>query len=281
MSLKVSNDLAGGLVSRIDSARTIAGRGFYWTTAYRIGSLLVDSGCAHTARSLAASLRDESLTHLVNTHSHEDHIGANGLLQAQHPGLHIYAHPAALQVLADPRGRQPQQFYRRFFWGWPLPSRARGLRESEEIRVGEYCFQAIDTPGHSPDHICLFEPQRGWLFSGDLFAGGRDRAARMDNDIWGVIDSLKRIAALPIKILFPGCARVRIDPQPELLDKVAYLEEMGEKVLRMHQQGWSVNAIARSVFGKPMWIELLTHGHFTRRGLVVSYLRPKEMAHSL
>ena len=273
MALKISPDLAQGQATRIDSARSIAGRGYYWTTAYHVGGLLVDSGCAHTARELAGSLRGLPLTHLVNTHSHEDHIGANGVLQAQHPDLEIAAHPAALPVLSDPRRQQPLQAYRRVFWGWPAPSNGRPLADGEVIEVGDYRFQAIYTPGHSPDHICLYEPQREWLFSGDLFTGGRDRALRADNDIWGVVASLTRVAALPAKILFPGCARVRIDPQAELRNKVAYLEEMGERVLALHRQGMGVAAIARAVFGGPLWIEVLTHGHFTRRGLVESYLR--------
>jgi glyoxylase-like metal-dependent hydrolase (beta-lactamase superfamily II) len=128
--------------------------------------------------------------------------------------------------------------------------------------VGDYRFQVVYTPGHSQDHLCLYEPEQAWLFSGDLFAGGRDRALRIDNDIWGVIASLKRVAVLPIKILFPGCAQVRIDPQ-----------EMGDRVLGLHRQGMGVREIARTVFGRRMWIEVLTYGHFTRRGLVESYLR--------
>ena len=45
------------------------------------------------------------------------------------------------------------------------------------------CFQVIYTPGHSPDHICLFEHKHGWLFTGDLFVGGMDRALRVDYDV--------------------------------------------------------------------------------------------------
>lgn len=83
-------------VTRIDMARTLAGRGHYWTTAYLVDGVLVDTGCAHTARELAGALVGESLALIVNTHSHEDHIGANGTLQQQREGLGILAHPLAL-----------------------------------------------------------------------------------------------------------------------------------------------------------------------------------------
>jgi len=94
-------------VTRFDLARTIAGRGRYWTTAYLVDGLLIDTGCAFSAPELAEALAETPLTGIVNTHTHEDHIGGNGLLQRQRDGLKIRAHPLALPVLADPRGQQP------------------------------------------------------------------------------------------------------------------------------------------------------------------------------
>ena len=140
------------------------------------------------------------------------------------------------------------------------------------IAAGKYRYQVICTPGHSPDHICLYEQERGWLFTGDLFVGGRDRALRAGYDIWQIIASLKRVAALPLARLFPGSARVRDNPHQALTEKIAYLEETGRRVLDLSQQGLDVGAIARQLFGGPMWIELITAGHFTRSWLVRSYL---------
>jgi glyoxylase-like metal-dependent hydrolase (beta-lactamase superfamily II) len=140
------------------------------------------------------------------------------------------------------------------------------------IETDRHRLQVVYTPGHSPDHICLYEPDQGWLFTGDLFVGGRDRAMRADYDVWGIIASLKRIAALPATILFPASARVRDNPAAELAAKIAYLEELGERVLSLHRQGRSVNQIVRALLGGPMLIEAITLGHFSRRRLVLSYL---------
>jgi glyoxylase-like metal-dependent hydrolase (beta-lactamase superfamily II) len=267
--LKTTHD---DVVIRIDAARTLAGKGYYWTTAYLVDGLLVDSGCAHTAGELIAWLWDERVTHLLNTHSHEDHIGANGPLQARRKELKIIAHPLTTSVLANPRKFQPLQFYRRMMWGWPEPSRGSAVQDGEWIETKSHRFQVIYTPGHSLDHICLYEPERGWLFSGDLFVGGRDRALRADYDIWGIIASLKRVAVLPLRKLFPGCARIRSDPGKALADKIAYLEETGGKVLELHRKGLTTGAIARTLFGGPMFIEYFTLGHFSRHGLVSAYL---------
>ena len=260
-------------ITRIDLARTLAGRGRYWTTAYLVDGLLVDSGCAHSAPELLAYLCDRPLTQLVNTHTHEDHIGANSPLQHMKAGLKILAHPLALPVLGEPRVRQPLHPYRRFMWGWPEPSQGEQVADGEVICMDNFHFQVIYTPGHSPDHICLYEPECGWLFSGDLFVGGHDRALSADADIWGVIESLKKIANLRLTTLFPGSARVRENPQGELLQKIAYLEAMGERVLALYRKGENVNTIASVLFGSPMFIEVITLGHFSRKNLVRSYLR--------
>lgn len=259
-------------VTRYDSARTIAGRGYCWTTAYLVDGLLVDTGCAFSAGEIARALSGKNLTCILNTHSHEDHIGANGILLAQHPGLQLFAHPLALPVLQDPRSAQPLQPYRRIFWGWPQPSSGQPLEDDQWIEISKYRFQVMYTPGHSPDHLCLYEPERGWLFSGDLFVGGRERALRADYNIWQIIASLKRVVTLPLTRLYPGSARVRENPVQEMAAKIEYLEETGQKVLALHKNGVSKALIAKTVFGGPMLIEYITLGHFTRLGLVRSYL---------
>jgi len=261
-----------GEVTRFDLARSISGRGRYWTTCYKVGDTLIDSGCAHTREELQHALGKTSLARIVNSHTHEDHIGANGLLQSHNDGLEILAHPLALPVLVNPRHAQPLHPYRQFFWGWPTSSNAQAVMDGELIETENYRFRVVYTPGHNEDHICLYEENRGWLFSGDLFNGGRDRAVVAGSDIWEIIASLKRVASLPIETLFPGSSRVRLKPKEELINKITYLEELGENVLRLHSRGYSVNEIRNALLGGRMWIEAVTIGHFTRRRLVLSYL---------
>jgi glyoxylase-like metal-dependent hydrolase (beta-lactamase superfamily II) len=260
-------------VTRFDLARTFAGRGRYWTSAYLVDGLLVDTGCAHTANEMLRALDGIPLTYVFNTHSHEDHIGANGPLQQERTNLDILAHPLALPIMARPRERQPLHPYRRLYWGWPEPSSGNPITHHESIDTEHHRFRVIYTPGHSPDHLCLYEPDRGWLFTGDLFVGGRERALRADYDIWEIIDSLKLVAGLSINWMFPGSARVRENPIEDLISKISYLEEFGEKVLELCDKGRGVNSIVRELCGKPLPVELITLGHFSRRNLVLSFIR--------
>lgn len=261
-----------GPVTRFDLGRTILGRGRYWTTAYQIADLMVDTGCAHSAQELMGALSGTNIDLILNTHSHEDHIGANAHLQQQNDGIRTLIHPAGIPVLADPRDKQPLHPYRLIYWGYPEPSIGQPIEDGEMIETENYKFHVIYTPGHSPDHVCFYEPSKAWLFTGDLFVGGKERALRVDYDIWGIVASLKLISNLPISTLFPGSARVREDPNDELLTKISYLEEFGERVLALSQAGWTIPAITRELCGGPMFIEYFTLGHFSRRGLVRSYL---------
>jgi len=259
-------------VTRFDLAQALPQKWRYWTTAYSVDGMMVDTGCAHTAQQLVDALGNKSLTLVVNTHTHEDHIGANGDLQARYSDMRIVAHPLALPVLARPRELQPLQPYRKIFWGWPKPSIAEAAPDGLMLETKNHRFQVIYTPGHGLDHICLYEPEHGWLFTGDLFVGGKERALVDGSDIWQIIASLKRIAGLPARCLFPGSAQVRENPRDEIGSKINYLEDLGGRILDLHCRGWGIKAIMRSVCGRPMQVEFITLGHFSRMHLILSYL---------
>ncbi len=255
-------------VVRFRMARELLGKQFYRTAAYWVDGLLIDTGCAHTARQLTSTLKGWRVDQVVNTHSHEDHIGANAQVQEMFR-CPILAHPDALPILQNPR-LQPLQPYRRLFWGWPRPSEGEPIGDSVETE--HYRFKVIRTPGHSPDHICLLEPDQGWLFSGDAYIGGQDRALREGYDICGIIDSLKKLAEFPVQTIFSGSGSVRTNGVEQLWEKITYLEELGERIRTLRDQGLSARRIRRRLFGRELPITYLTLGHFSGLRLVQSYL---------
>lgn len=255
-------------VVKLRLARVLLGRPLYFTAAYWVDGLLIDTGCAHTARVLLSALKGWRIDQIVNTHSHEDHIGANAQVQELYR-CPILAHPDALPILHNPR-LQPLQPYRRLFWGWPRPSQGSPIEDL--VQTDRFRFQVLHTPGHSPDHICLFEPEQGWLFSGDTYIGGQDRALRKGYDIHGIIASLKKLADLPVTSVFSGSGTVRSNGVQPLEEKIAYLENLGDQIRSLWQQGLSPRRIRRRVLGRELPITYVTLGHFSGLRLIRSYV---------
>ena len=249
-------------------ARTIMGRGLYFTAAYFIDGLLIDSGCVYTVSELMKALEGSAVRTVVNTHSHEDHVAANAHLKKKYHA-NILAHPAALPVLSNPEKMRLRP-YQLVLWGRPLPCDAKPLGDTLETE--RYEFQIIHTPGHSPDHICLYEPNHGWLFTGDAYVGGRDKALRADYNIWQIISSLKKLGSLDTNFLFPGSGSVRESPRFEIEEKIRYLEVTGAQILELKNKGLSRTDIRKKVFGREMGIAYYTLGNFSGRNLVRSYL---------
>ncbi len=258
-----------GEIRKYRLARSIFGRGMYFTTCYWVDGLVVDTGCAFTVDELVLALNGLPIDCVVNTHCHEDHIAANAALQAKY-GVNVLAHPLALPVLEAPREKQPLHLYRKMIWGYPAPS--KGLELGNKVETEHHRFEVIHTPGHSADHICLFEPERGWIFTGDAYVGGKDRALRQDYDIWQIIKSLKRVVQLNPSLLFPGSGSVRRQPREEILKKIEYLEGIGKRVLTLHGEGLRDRKIRKSLFGREMPIAYFTMGHFSGKNLVRSYI---------
>lgn len=258
-----------GEVVKIRVANRLFGHPLYFTAAYWVDGLLIDTGCPRTSRELLSLIEELGLERIVNTHSHEDHIGGNAILQERFR-VEILAHPLALPILSEPKSLH-LQLYRRLIWGSPLPSQESPI--GKVVTTKRYSFQVIPTPGHSKDHISFYEPNQGWLFSGDAYISGVDKALQANSDIYGIISSLKRLSAFPAKRLFQGSGTVRDDPQVAIGKKAEYMEEFGEKVRKLHGEGLSPKEIRDRLLGGEPPIAYWTLGHFSGLNLVRSYLK--------
>jgi hydroxyacylglutathione hydrolase len=135
-----------------------------WTAnAYRNFNYLV--ACPQTGEALAIDpldsaqclkvAKDEgwSITQILNTHEHHDHIGGNQAV-VDATGAKVLAHAKAAGA---------------------IPGVFRGLLAGDIIKVGKTVeLEALDTPGHTYCHICLrSHTDQPALFSGDtLFNAG-------------------------------------------------------------------------------------------------------------
>jgi len=241
----------------------------YWVAAWLVDGLLFDTGCSYTASELLEHLRGREVKVVVNSHHHEDHIGANRILE-QELSVEVFAHPLALPLLKQKPKLLP---YQELVWGYPDPSDARPLGDS--LVVCGHRYRVIETPGHSPGHIVLFEEQTGWIFGGDLFVTEKPRAIRPGENVGKMIADMRKLASLregPLT-LFTALGDIVEDGSAALIRCADYLEEVARKARALNSQGLSVEEIRDKIFGRESALAGLTGGDFSIKNLVVSALQ--------
>ncbi|MDW8058742.1 MAG: MBL fold metallo-hydrolase [Thermomicrobium sp.] len=144
--------------------------------------------------------RRARLERIVITHTHWDHIVDAAKLRRE-TGAPIVAHPEAVPRLEQPRSLLT-----------PLPFEIEPAPPDELVRDGDTIdfpplrFRVIHTPGHTPEQISLYEPERRWLFGGDtLFPGGYGRVDLPGSSMEDTLRTLRRLLELPDDaVVFPG-----------------------------------------------------------------------------
>jgi glyoxylase-like metal-dependent hydrolase (beta-lactamase superfamily II) len=181
------------------------------------GNMLIDSGLDSNFPSLKESLHSigmkvRDIDIVVNTHEHFDHIGANRYFQDH---TIIAAHRFAANKMAfDDKfvtlyksGDANDISLHVHLW---LESRSR-------LDLGNFTFDVIHTPGHTSGSICIYEPVRRILFTGDtLFAGGVLPVIAESGSIGDYINSLKSLQTRMISEVYPGHGEVSTDPLDDI-----------------------------------------------------------------
>lgn len=143
---------------------------------------------------------------IVLTHSHPDHATAAPALKA------IYGCP----VMLNPKERP---VLREFMTWSDIDAPLTG---GMTLTVNGGTLEAIDTPGHSPGHIALFEPVARTLIAGDLVTGhGTVGIFPPYGKMIEYFDSLRRMQRLDIRRIIPGHGPEMMQP-PDIFDQ--YIE---------------------------------------------------------
>ena len=149
-----------------------------------------------------------TVVHILNTHGHFDHVGANKRLKAA-TGADIQIHRADAAMLGQLAAAAAA-------WGMAAedsPAADRLLEDGDTITFGEHTLTVLYTPGHTPGGICLYtesageENSRKAVFVGDtLFAGSIGRTDFPGGDFDTLINSIRnRLFTLDDEVIvYPG-----------------------------------------------------------------------------
>ena len=85
----------------------------------------------------------------------------------------------------------------------------RLLHEGDSITTGIFTFRVIWTPGHSSGHICLYEPDKKILLSGDhilpkITPNISVNPQSIENPLGRYLESLKYLRQLDVSLTLPG-----------------------------------------------------------------------------
>ena len=194
-------------------------------------SLIIDTGMnrEECLKEMTASLKqldvDLTKTDFFITHLHADHSGLVGTLAT--PTSKVYFNHREASIIYQTN--RWKDFFYDFYHasGFPdkelrraidaHPGRRYGLkkhidfnilREGSTLEFGGFCFRCLETPGHSPGHLCLYEVAKKVLVCGDhiLFKITPNITywPEMVDSLKQYLSSLDKVYSLEVELLLPG-----------------------------------------------------------------------------
>ncbi len=231
------------------------------------GGLLVDTGMRRPEcrAPLFAGLERLGMTpgrvRVVVTHLHADHSGLAGDLAAE--GAEVLMGARERRLLArfgsadrfldllrdqavrlglpqdgieDTVRRHPGVRY-----GPPEDLAAIPLEAGDTIAAGPYRFEVVEVPGHTPGHVCLWEPRHRLLLAGDHVLGDITPNITawpgVPDSLGDYLESLERVRRLDPALILPGHRSPVHRPAERIDALVRHHEARLEEVLRILDAG--------------------------------------------
>jgi glyoxylase-like metal-dependent hydrolase (beta-lactamase superfamily II) len=233
-----------------------------WAVRAGDGFVLFDTGMhqpdsiVHLERALAmCNLRLEDARLVVCTHAHTDHCGQAATIVAR-AGCELWMHPKHEHLtrrLEDPQAmlarrleiaRQsgvPEEPLRRYaehnsgresgIAGPIEPNRELLDGVTVGSDLGEWV--AYETPGHAPSHVCLFQPERRLLISGDHLLGRISLYfdyGYSPDPVGEFLSSLDVAERLGARLCLPGHGRTFTDVHAHIKGNRALVGERLERI---------------------------------------------------
>jgi glyoxylase-like metal-dependent hydrolase (beta-lactamase superfamily II) len=215
------------------------------TQTYLIGEgevAVIDPGPDLPAHldALAAALRGERVAAILCTHTHRDHSPASRALAAATGAPIVGCAPLSLD---DSGPRADESFdpdYR--------PDRI--LADGERIGGEDWTLEAVATPGHTSNHLCLALAEDKALFTGDHVMGwSTSVVAPPDGDMADYMASLERLLGRDDAIYYPAHGPAVEDPHGHVRRLIAHRRMREGQILgRLGRGEWRIEAMVAGMY---------------------------------
>lgn len=191
---------------------------------------LIDAGSGEArhlddvAAALSAGAEEDRpappLARVLVTHAHPDHAAGAAALASRWPGASFAKFP------------WPERDARYSVTWAPVG-------DDELVPAGDVSLWAIHTPGHSPDHLCFFEPHSGVLFCGDLVVNGSTVVvpASGGGSVAQYLASLRRVLELQPRRALAGHGLPIEEPAPLIRSYIAHRLMRERQIVDALRQG--------------------------------------------
>jgi glyoxylase-like metal-dependent hydrolase (beta-lactamase superfamily II) len=186
---------------------------FRGTNTYIVGTgslAVIDPGPddEEHCRAIVRAVGGRPVSHIVLTHAHGDHSdGIPRLADSLKAPLAGYGYEPRISSTSrlSPDGREV---------GVKSIRPDIVLRDRDRIAGDGWTLEAIFTPGHAPDHVCLALAGTGILFSGDhVMAWNTSVVAPPEGRMSHYLDSLARLRGRGDTLYLPGHGGKLTDPE--------------------------------------------------------------------
>lgn len=229
-------------------------------------SLIIDTGmnrkvCMETMQAgLKEVGMDLAKTDFFITHLHADHFGLISSLATENSKVYFNApdaarmhmgvwdemiHFAGLNGFPEDELQAALHNHPGYKYGSGKQLPLTVLEDGDMITVGEYNFKCVQTPGHTRGHMCLYEPDRKFFFSGDHILIDITPNIQLwsdeDNPLKEYLESLDKVDKLDIELTLPGHRRIITDCKARIRELKIHHKNRANEVLSILKKD-SMNA---------------------------------------
>ncbi len=190
---------------------------------------MIDPGpdLADHVAALLQAIAGETVTHILITHTHLDHSPAAAALKRA-TGAKSYAYgPHGSRRAVEGFGGATEEGGDRDF----VPDFE--LREGDVAEGPGWRLAAVETPGHTSNHLCFALPEEQTLFTGDHVMGWSTSViAPPDGDMAAYMRSLEKLLKRDDALYWPTHGPSITAPKPHVEAFIAHRRERDEAILK-------------------------------------------------